>query len=257
MFEESECMPALVKFEQSAVPPRLGPGEIHIWHARWEQVAGTPHDLVSALCPEERDRANKFRFKEDRDRYAMSRGILRKILGDYLAVSPVKLQFHYGPHGKPYLAENPLPHRIHFNVSQSSDLVLFAFSADHEIGIDVEHIRTDYDFEAIARRFLLPAEFAKLTLMPTDARLSEFFRLWTRMESYAKARGVGISLLDDLKTFSQGQDGAPQTATNAHTEMSNWKITDFIPESGYVASIAAAFSPSLLMHWKYPIVSRW
>jgi 4'-phosphopantetheinyl transferase len=249
-------MPAPVKFEQSAVPPTLGPGEIHIWHTRWEQVAGTPQDIVSALSPEERNRANKFRFKKDQDRYATSRGILRQLLGEYLSVSPVKLQFHYGPHGKPYLAANPLPHPIHFSVSHSSDLVLFAFSPDQEIGIDVEHIRTDYDFEAIARRFLLPAEFTKLISTPSDARLLEFFRLWTRMEAYAKARGIGILLLDNPRTFSQKQAGAPHTANNADTERSKWMITDFIPESGYVASLAAAFPPSLLMHWKYPNVSQ-
>src|SRR5580692_940342 len=256
MFEESESMPALVKFEQSAVPPKLDPGEIHICHARWEEVAGTPHDMVGALSPEERDRANKFRFKKDRDRYATSRGILRKLLGEYLSVSPVRLQFHYGSHGKPHLAENPLPHPIHFNVSHSSEFVLFAFSPDQEIGIDVEYIRTDYDFEAIARRFLLPAEFTKLISMPSDTRISEFFRLWTRMEAYAKARGIGIPLLDDLRTLPPTEDLAPQIVDNPREETSNWKITDFIPELSYVASLAAAFPSSLLKHWKYPTVSK-
>jgi 4'-phosphopantetheinyl transferase len=250
-------MTALVKFEPSAVPPKLDRGEIHIWHARWEQVAGTPHDMVSALSPEERDRANKFRFKKDRDRYATSRGILRKLLGDYLSVSPVKLQFHYGPHGKPYLVEDTLPHPIHFNVSHSSDLVLFAFSPAQEIGIDVEHIRTDYDFEGIARRFLLPVEFAKLISMQSNARPLEFFRLWTRMESYAKTRGIGIPLLDDLRTLPPGEDLAPQIAKNPREEISNWQITDFTPESGYVASVAAASFPLALKHWKYPVVSQY
>ena len=249
-------MPAPVKFEQSAVPPRLGQAELHIWHARWEQVAGTPHDMVSVLSAEERDRANKFRFKKDRDRYVTSRGILRRVLGDYLAISPVKLQFHYGPHGKPYLTENSLPHPIHFNVSHSSDLVLFAFSRDQEIGIDLEHIRKDFDFENIARRFLLPGEFTELTSTPADARLSEFFRLWTRMESYAKARGIGIPLLDDLRTLPPGQDLTPPIANNPREEMSNWKITDFTPESGYVGSVASAASPSPLKHWEYPIFSE-
>jgi 4'-phosphopantetheinyl transferase len=245
-------MAALVQFEQSATLPRLDPAQIHIWHARWEQVAGTRQDLVSALSPEERDRADKFRFKRDRDRYATSRGILRKLLGEYLGFSPVNLQFHYGPYGKPYLADTSFPYQIHFNASHSSELVLFAFSRDQEIGIDLERIRIDYDFEHIARRFLSPNELGKLMSMPHETRSADFFRLWTRMEAYAKAQGIGISLLDDLRTSSQsGEDLAWQIMDNPHGEIANWTVEDFNPEPDYVASVASAFSTSLLKHWKY------
>ncbi len=88
-----------VTCKQLALPKRLDRGEIHIWHARLEQLNGLAQNLALTLSPDERDRANSFRFELDRERYAMSRGILRKLLGEYLGVSPGDLDFHYGRMG--------------------------------------------------------------------------------------------------------------------------------------------------------------
>lgn len=233
-------MAVSVTFQQSAMPRGLDREEIHIWYAWLDQLAGSAQGLLLTLSPDERDRAEKFRFEKDRNRYTLSRGILRKILGDYLGVSPGSLQFHYGSHGKAYLSEKSLPYAMHFSVSHSCGLVLFGFSRDQEIGIDLERIRMGFDFEGIAKKFLSPSEFAKLHSLAPAARSAEFFRLWTRLEAYAKARGIGISLLDDSGTLLN--DG----------ERSNWRIEEFTPELGYVASVASTLSTSILKHWKYP-----
>ena len=207
---------------------------------------------MATLSPEEREKADRFCFERDRDRYAMSRGILRKLLGEYLCVSPGKLQFYYGKYGKPYLADQVLPYPVHFSVSHSFELVLFAFSRDQEIGIDLERIRTDFDFESIARRFLSPGEFTKLFSLMPPARAAEFFRLWTRMEAYAKALGIGISLLDGQGTSSQGgEDSAWRIVCNPGEGLPGWKIEEFTPEPGYVASVASTVPTLTLKHWKY------
>ncbi|MGB7730654.1 MAG: 4'-phosphopantetheinyl transferase superfamily protein [Candidatus Acidiferrum sp.] len=232
-------MPASVTFQQSAVPRGLNRGEIHIWHARLELLAGMAQGLLLTLSPDEQRRAEKFRFEKDRNRYAMSRGILRDLLGRYLGISPGSVQFHYGAHGKPYLSEKSSPYPIHFSLSHSCGLVLFGFSLDQKIGIDVEHIRTDFDFESIAKKYLSASEFAKLLALAPAARSAEFFRWWTRIEAYAKARGIGISLLDD------------QGMSSPVGEMSNWKLEEFTPEVDYVASVASTLSTSILKHWKY------
>jgi 4'-phosphopantetheinyl transferase len=242
---------------QSAMPRRLDQGEIHIWHARLEQLAGESQDLVLTLSPDERDRADRFKFEKDRDRFAMSRGILRKLLGEYLNAAPEKLQIHYGIHGKPYLADNSLTDPILFNVSHSCGLVLFGFSRGQEIGVDLERIRTDFDFESIARRFLSPGEFTKLFSLMPPARAAEFFRLWTRMEAYAKAQGIGISLLDSPGTTSQGgENSSLRTVCNPGEELSGWKIEEFTPEPDFVASVASMFPTFSLKHWKYSSAPR-
>jgi len=242
-----------VTSKQFAMLKGLERGEIHIWHARLEQLNGTAQGMVLTLSPDERDRANSFRFELDRDRYAMSRGILRRLLGKYLDVSPGSLQFRYGLYGKPYVAEESLPQPIYFSVSHSCGLVLFGFSRDQEIGIDLERIRMDFDFENIAKALLPPGEFAKLFSLAHAARFAEFFRLWTRMEAWAKARGIGMSLLDGAGTYSQrGEDLVWRSVCIPSGEFSSWKIEEFSPEPHYVASVASTFSASSLKHWKYP-----
>jgi len=239
--------------EQLGMVQELNRGEIHIWHARLDQVNPTAEELASILSPDERDRANSFRFERDRNRYAISRGILRRLLGKYLNISAGSLQFSYGPYGKPYVAEKSLPHPIYFSVSHSCGLVLFGFSRDQEIGIDVEQIRMDFDFENIAKTLLPLDEFTKLLSLERTARSTEFFRLWTRIEACAKAQGIGISLLDGTRTSPQGgDDSAWRTTSIPSGELSNWKIEEFTPEPNYVASVASAFSVTALKYWKYP-----
>jgi 4'-phosphopantetheinyl transferase len=243
-------MATSTKFEQSTAVAKLVQGEIHIWHARSEQFSGGALDEERLLSADERVRADRFRFKKDRDRYATSRGILRKLLGEYCDISPSTLEFRYGSHGKPYLTEKCLPYSIQFNVSHSHELVLFAFSRDGEIGIDVERVRKDLEFENIARRFLTPDALAKLAALGEEEKSEEFFRFWTRMEACAKAQGLGISLLDDPASRIR------ESACDSRGELSDGWVTDFTPESGYVGSVASLSSISSLKHWKYPLAPQ-
>jgi 4'-phosphopantetheinyl transferase len=239
--------------EQFAMPRRLNPGEIHIWHARLEQLYATTEAMASTLSPDERDRANRFRFERDRDRYVMSRGILRRLLGDYLGVSAGSLQFRYNQYGKPYLAKESLPHPVHFNLSHSCGLVLFAFSRDQEIGVDLERIRMDFDFENVAKTILPPEEFTKLCSLERAARFTEFFRLWTRIEAWAKAQGIGTSLLDGARiASSRDDDSVWQNLYIPSGKFSNWRIDEFTPDPDYVASVASTLAEASLKHWEYP-----
>jgi 4'-phosphopantetheinyl transferase len=237
-------MTETIKFEQSDSYLGLNQNGIHVWHAKWEQFVGK---MEAVLSDAERERAERFRFKKDRDRYATSRGILRKLLGKYLAVSPYDLEFRYGSHGKPYLTEKSFANLIHFNVSHSHELTLFAFSRDQEIGIDVERIRKDFEFENIATRFLTPRALAVLDALRDEARTAEFFRLWTRMEACAKAEGFGISLLDAAESSKRLKDDV----CSSNEYLPTGRIQDFTPAFGYVASVASASPISSLTHWNF------
>jgi hypothetical protein len=120
-----------------------------------------------SLSPEERERAERFRFDEHRRRWIAAHVALREILSKYTS----DVQFVIGENGKPSLANGA----VRFNLSHSGDLAVIAVS-DHEIGIDVEQIRDGFDYESIA-----PA-----------ANRDEFFRAWTRKEACLKARGLGL-----------------------------------------------------------------
>lgn len=144
--------------------------------------------LTEFLSPDELDRAARFHFPRDRDRFIARRGILREILSRCLDQAPGDLQFQYTPLGKPYLAGTP----IHFSASHSNALALCAVSSQ-EVGIDVEQICPDFPFMEVARRFFREAELSYLESLPPADQRRSFYALWTRKEAYLKALGLGLS----------------------------------------------------------------
>lgn len=92
---------------------------------------------------------------------------------------------------------------FHFSLSHSGETAMCAVSAK-AIGCDVEE-RRSVDLR-LAERFFHPDEWAYLSSLPQEAREEDFFRLWTRKESYMKALGLGFSL--PLSSFALRADGA-------------------------------------------------
>jgi len=156
--------------------------DIHVWSVSLDQLASRVQTLSQTLSPDERMRAERFHFEEDRNHFIISRGILRTILGRYLSVEPDKLQFCYGKHGKPALADISGKGRICFNSSRSEGLALYAFTRDREIGIDIEHIRDIPEMEHIVEGFFSEREKVVFRSLPESKRKEAFFHCWTRKE---------------------------------------------------------------------------
>lgn len=99
--------------------------------------------------------------------------------------------FAYEEGGKPYLKDYP---RIHFNLSHCRAGAACVV-AGHPVGVDIETVRPYKD--ALARYVLNDEEYAMVAESPNPA--SQFIRLWTMKEAYAKLTGRGLR--DDLKTL--------------------------------------------------------
>ncbi len=121
-----------------------------------------------------------------------ARGLLRVLLGRYLACDPRALSFVIGPHGKPALrGREP----IGFNMSHSGSLVLYAFTAGTPVGIDVEMLDRRVrgsDYVALASRAFGPDCARRLAALDPEARRLEFLRAWVRHEAVLKCRGSGL-----------------------------------------------------------------
>jgi len=182
---------------KSATPPIiLAENEVHLWLAAVPDCLQDLKTLREVLDADERERAARFHFERDRERYAVARGVLRLLLGAYLGTSEFALTTN--KFGKPFL--QPPHDTLHFNVSHSRDLALFGFTRVSEIGVDVESIRPDFATQEIANRFFAPDEAATLAQLGEGERSGAFFNCWTRKEAYIKARGIGLSL--GLSTFA-------------------------------------------------------
>ena len=210
---------------------------VDVWRASLDREPAIVEALHALLSDDERERASRFHFARDRDRYVVGRGVLRTLLGDYADVGPELVRFRYGPQGKPRLAiRGP-----RFNVSHSGAVALYAFSSSGELGIDVELYRPEFAREHIAERFFSPTEVATLRSLPEDVQPQAFLACWTRKEAYIKARGEGLALpLDRFDVSLHPDEPAALLRTAWSTEEpAQWRFTDLSDAaSGYLAAVA-------------------
>jgi 4'-phosphopantetheinyl transferase len=220
--------------------PLLEPREIHVWQLDIETCGIRPSELQELLVEDELARARRFRFDSDRDRFILSRGVLRKLLGSYIGSAPESLQFSYTEYGRPLLV-NAGELELEFNVSHSGGVILWAFSRARRIGVDVERVRQDFSTIEIAERFFSPAEREVLRYQSPGDRHESFFRCWTRKEAFIKAIGEGLShpLTQFDVTLSPG-DPAKLLATRPHAaDAKHWQMWDVSVPIGYMAAIIA------------------
>jgi 4'-phosphopantetheinyl transferase len=201
--------------------------------------AGVSEDLWNDLAPDEKDRANRFHHAPDRTLFALTRAVLRNLLGEVTGVSPTEIAFAHGPYGKPFLAGISGPH---FNVSHSGRWALIGFSERRPIGVDIEFMRAADDELKLARSFFSDAEYLHLAGLEATARLQAFYRIWTCKEAVLKAYGAGIA--EHLKNFSiqltpQGFHIHPEVDCFSLSFASVAAAQVEVPE-GYAASYALA-----------------
>src|SRR5712692_5460725 len=130
----------------------LAINEVHVWRASLEAPLNVVNLLKSVLSPDEYTHASRFYFEKDRRHWIVAHGVLRLLLGRYLDFEASELKFVINDYGKPALAQPPHEARLHFNLSHSGKLALYAFAYDREVGIDVEYMRTPFDYEEVASR---------------------------------------------------------------------------------------------------------
>lgn len=144
----------------------------------------------------ERERAERFRFTRDRERFILGHGLLRELLGNQLRLAPERLELLRGEFGKPFIEGHP----VHFNLSDTKDAVLVAV-AHQPIGADIETMNRNTDHERVAEHYFTTTEVESIRHAKDGKR--RFLELWTRKEAVLKACGVG--LMDDLHSLEVGE----------------------------------------------------
>lgn len=214
--------------------PELANAEVHVWRAPLTADSSVVQWLHGTLQPDERSRAERFILERDRKRFIAARGILRQLLGAYLQCEPQKLDFMYGPYGKPAISSARLRRPLSFNVSHSHELALIAVASGRELGIDVEKIRPEFAGEEIATRYFSAPEIDELRQLPVAQRAEGFFHCWTRKEAYVKALGEGLRFpLDSFRVSLTPGSPARLQSADCH----RWTLRSLAPEHGYVAAL--------------------
>jgi 4'-phosphopantetheinyl transferase len=186
--------PEPLRPQPAAAPQQPAPGEVHAWFATLAELRSRMAALEALLDPVEQERAERFRFDHDRERFVLGHGWLRELLGDYLQRDGSLIRMARGPYGKPYLERKDL----RFNFSDTKDAIAIAFTTGTEVGADVETLTRAVDHAAVSGHYFTEAETEAIAAAGTDAK-RRFLEFWTRKEAVLKASGVGI--MEDLRAL--------------------------------------------------------
>ncbi len=231
----------------------LADNEVHVWRAPLELPLSQVQELRGILTDDELDRANRFSFEIDRQRFIAARGALRSILSRYTSIYPGHLRFHYHQYGKLFLAPEFSDDLLNFNLSHSGSMALYAVTRNMEIGVDIERVRSDFEYEEIAERFFSANEAAILRTIPVEKKLEAFYNCWTRKEAYIKAHGKGLSLpLDSFDVaFAPWEPSISLITRDEPQESSHWTLLDLKPGLGYVGALAVRGRGCKLRYWHW------
>jgi 4'-phosphopantetheinyl transferase len=254
---ETSSDPTTRALEWCEPPPELSlpANTVHVWRADLGLEAAHLRRLERNLSADEKERASRFRFARDRDRFAGARGLLREILAPYLDVSPGQLRFGYGAHGKPFLAGEEHSD-LRFNVSHSFDAMLLAIARLREVGVDVEGVSNNIGLtiDEIGDTVLSEPEKQAVARSDGEDKRTNFLRFWTLKEALIKADGRGVSLpLERIDVSApEGRVAVVNEATGEWRRCPRWTLRTLTPFPGYVAALAAEGQDWRLALWHWP-----
>jgi 4'-phosphopantetheinyl transferase len=211
-------------------------GHMIVWIAQVSKAQDSLIFLEPYLDSRDRERAARFHFPEDRTRFVLGRGLLRKCLGHYLHQTPEAIELAYTDRDRPVL---PNDETVQFSISHAHDLVAVALTAHARIGIDLEWVRPDLDLPELAKRIFSEEDIQTFQALPGSEAPAAFFRAWTRKEAYLKARGEGIaerlreiSVSFGPKVTGGVKDARLESATQA------WRLLALPVPADYMGSLA-------------------
>jgi 4'-phosphopantetheinyl transferase len=143
--------------------------------------------------------------------------------------------------GKPFFKHS----EIHFSLSHTADKILAAF-ARFAIGVDVEMSTRKVSFEAVARRYFDPLEYAFLATCSEADMQSMFFRMWVRKEAAVKLTGEGLALGLRKVRVDPTQEGWP-----IYREKEKLFVKEVIPWPGAIGAVVARRQFSVTLYSEF------
>lgn len=210
---------------------------VHIWVIDLNITEDEISFLKNVLSEDEIIKASKFRFQKDKNCSIITRGALRILSSKYLDLKPEDIVFEYGEFGKPDFKMNT---KLKFNISHSGDMAIIGFVLHDDIGVDIEHMKSDFDVLDIASNYFSNSEIDSLKKLPIENYVKGFYRCWTLKESFIKAKSLGLSF--PLDSFSVSIDSDEETELLetkwSKKEKDLWKLFTFYPKENYIGAVS-------------------
>jgi 4'-phosphopantetheinyl transferase len=178
------------------------------------------NELASHLSEDEHLRAGTFRFAEDRRRFVVSHGLLRRVVGQYLSIEPGKVRLTVEAFERPRVLGAPSPCCI--SLSHAGELAAIAIAGMAQVGVDVEPWAQTGSLADAEDLALSGGEASALQQMSPERRIQAFLRCWCAKEAITKALGTGLSTpLADLDIGIEA-DGRILRQRFAHAPSGQW-----------------------------------
>lgn len=194
------------------------------------------HHFLSA---DERERSAKLKVEVKKKQFMLSRSLLRKILSNITEKNHNEIKFYYGNHNKPYIKEKHNNKMIEFNISHSDQYILIGLSLHNKVGVDIEKVNKEIDFESLSKRFFSKKEKEYIKGIDPENKPDAFFTIWTRKEAFIKATGKGIAY--GLDTFSVITDEQLKSRIELEEKKSgddDWFCFDLMSIENYKTAIS-------------------
>jgi len=148
-------------------------------------------DYLAILDKAELATVKRLKHSKLKERYIISHGILRQLLAKRVNDSAADIRIEKTEFGKPFLSDYP---ELSFNISHSDDILALAFSAQCQLGIDVECHKDRDTWEGLVKKCLASEEADYWYRLEKADRSRAFYQFWVRKEAFVKAVGKGITL---------------------------------------------------------------
>ena len=234
----------------------LSPGQIDLWLSCYDEIddAGLLESYGQMLAPEESEQQRRFYFADDRQRYLVTRALVRVVLSRYAHIRPRDWIFSANRYGRPEIANAEAASLgLSFNISHTRGLIALGITKHRMLGIDIENTATRRVSLDIAGQFFSPVEAGALVRMPAHLQHQRFFEFWTFKEAYIKARGMGLSLPLDRFSFEFSRDHTIDLTVDPELkdEGARWELWQFRPTEQCLLAICAERSEGCTSDFRF------
>jgi 4'-phosphopantetheinyl transferase len=209
--------------------------EVHLWIAKVDTLFEYYSIYNKLLDDREQAKKNKFVFCYLKKRYAITHGILRDLLSNYLNVTNEKICLSYSDFGKPHLKY--YSSGLKFNLSHSGEIAIFGLAKNIEVGVDIEQVRNTFN-EGVREYVLSESEKSTFDKLRLEEKQLTFLNIWTCKEAILKALGTGLSKsMADIELTLEHQ--IPKARVKDHNILKQFFLQKFEINSEYVGAVAA------------------
>lgn len=200
---------------------------IHVFKISIDTYEKIEKSCREILQDDELQKAEKYRQFDDKRRFIIGKFFSKTLLSKKISLKASDIIFSFTENNKPFFKD------YQFNVSHSGRLVIIVLSPV-AIGVDIELIKENFDFES-----LLPECFNKTEIEKINSA-TNFYTFWTRKEALLKATGEG--LVDNLNSIDCSIELVERFG-------SIYKLRSYRIDDNYLLSLATKNSNYEYKYW--------